>query len=96
VEVYARVRRAVQVDGMSVRQASREFGLARKTIRKMLAYLTAKSSLAESSNRLQGLERSQDRDLLARPRDQPSARTPGRLRPIRSILAFQLGGWTDR
>lgn len=38
VEVYARVRRAVQVDGMSVRRAAREFGLARKTIRKMLAY----------------------------------------------------------
>jgi transposase len=38
VEVYARVRRAVQVDGMSIRQAAREFGLARKTIRKMLAY----------------------------------------------------------
>ena len=38
MEVYARVRRAVQVDGMSIRQAAREFGLARKTIRKMLAY----------------------------------------------------------
>jgi transposase len=38
VEVYARVRRAVQVDGMSVRQAAREFGLARKTIRKMLQF----------------------------------------------------------
>jgi len=38
VEVYARVRRAVQVDGMSIRQASREFGLARKTIRKMLQF----------------------------------------------------------
>jgi len=38
VEVYARVRRAVQVDGMSERQAAREFGLARKTVRKMLAY----------------------------------------------------------
>jgi hypothetical protein len=37
VEVYARVRRAIQVDGMSIRQASREFGLARKMIRKMLA-----------------------------------------------------------
>jgi transposase len=36
VEVYARVRRAVQVEGMSVRQAAREFGLSRKTIRKML------------------------------------------------------------
>jgi len=38
VEVYARVRRAVQVEGMSIRQAAREFGLARKTIRKMLAF----------------------------------------------------------
>ena len=41
VEVYARVRRAVQVDGMSIRQAAREFGLARKTIRKMLAVFAA-------------------------------------------------------
>ena len=38
VEVYARIRRAVQVDGMSVRQAAREFGLSCQTIRKMLAY----------------------------------------------------------
>ena len=38
MEVYARVRRAVQVDGMSIRQAAREFGLARKTIRRMLQF----------------------------------------------------------
>jgi transposase len=38
VEVYARVRRAVQVDGMSIRQAARDFGLARKTVRKMLQF----------------------------------------------------------
>jgi transposase len=38
VEVYARVRRAVQVDGTSIRQAAREFGLSRKTIRKMLEF----------------------------------------------------------
>ena len=38
VEVYARVRRAIQVDGMSQREAAREFGLARKTIRKMMAF----------------------------------------------------------
>ena len=38
MEVYARVRRAVQVDGMSIRQAAREFGLSRKTIRKMLQF----------------------------------------------------------
>ena len=38
MEVYARVRRAVQVDGMSIRQAAREFGMARKTVRKMLQF----------------------------------------------------------
>jgi transposase len=38
VEVYARVRRAVQVDGMSIRRAAREFGLSRKTIRKMMQF----------------------------------------------------------
>jgi hypothetical protein len=38
VEVYARVRQAVQVEGMSLRHAAREFGLPRKTIRKMLAF----------------------------------------------------------
>ena len=38
VEVYARVRQAVQVDGISVRRAAREIGLSRKTIRKMLAF----------------------------------------------------------
>jgi transposase len=38
VEVYARIRRAVQVDGMSIREAAREFGLSRKTIRKMMRY----------------------------------------------------------
>jgi transposase len=38
VEEYARVRRAIQVDGMSQREAARQFGLARKTIRKMLAF----------------------------------------------------------
>ena len=38
MEVYARIRRAVQVDGMSIRQAAREFGLSRKSIRKMLQF----------------------------------------------------------
>ena len=38
VELYARVRRAVLVEGMSRRAAAREFGLARKTVSKMLAY----------------------------------------------------------
>jgi transposase len=38
VELYGRVRRAVLVDGLSQRAVAREFGLFRKTIRKMLAY----------------------------------------------------------
>ena len=38
MELYARVRRAVVVDGMSEREAAREFGLARETVRKMLRY----------------------------------------------------------
>ena len=38
VESYLRVRRAVMVEGMSIREASRVFGLHRDTVRKMLAY----------------------------------------------------------
>ena len=38
VEMYARVRRACIVEGMSVREAAREFGLHRDTVRKMLQY----------------------------------------------------------
>ena len=37
-ELYMRVRRACMVDGMSVREASRVFGLHRDTVRKMLKY----------------------------------------------------------
>ena len=38
VDAYLRVRRAVMVDGMSIREASRVFGLRRDTVRKILAY----------------------------------------------------------
>ena len=38
VDVYLRVRRAVMVEGMSIREAARVFGLHRDTVRKMLAY----------------------------------------------------------
>ena len=38
VDIYARVRRACIVEGMSVREAAREFGLHRDTVRKMLKY----------------------------------------------------------
>ena len=40
VELYLRVRRACMVDGMSVREASRVFGLHRDTARKMIEYST--------------------------------------------------------
>ena len=38
VDVYLRVRRAVMVDGISIREAFRVFGLYRDTVSKMLAY----------------------------------------------------------
>ena len=38
VEIYQRVRRACHVDGMSVREAVRQFGLHRKTIKKILGF----------------------------------------------------------
>ena len=38
VDVYLRIRRAVMVDGMSIREVSRVFGLHRDTVRKILAY----------------------------------------------------------
>ena len=38
VDVYPRVRRAVMVEGMNIREAARTFGLHRDTVRKMLAY----------------------------------------------------------
>ena len=38
VDVYLRVRRAVMVEGVSIREAARTFGLHRDTVRKMLEY----------------------------------------------------------
>ena len=38
VEVYLRVRKAVMVEGMSIREVSRVFGLHWDTVRKMTAY----------------------------------------------------------
>ena len=38
MEIYGRVRRAVRVEGRSQRAVSREFGLSRETVRKMLQY----------------------------------------------------------
>ena len=36
--MYAQVRRACKLEGMSIREASRVFGLHRDTVRKMLQY----------------------------------------------------------
>ena len=44
VDVYLRVRRAVMVDGMSIREVSRVFGLHRDTVRKILARSTRGST----------------------------------------------------
>ena len=38
VEMYARVRRACMVEGTGIREAAREFGLHRDTVRRMLQY----------------------------------------------------------
>ena len=38
VDMYVRVRRACMVEGMSIREADRVFGLHRDTVRKMLMY----------------------------------------------------------
>ena len=38
MDVYLRVRRAVMVEGKSIREVSREFGLHRDPVRKMLTY----------------------------------------------------------
>ena len=40
MEIYGRVRRAVLVEGRSRRAMAREFGISRKTVDKMLRYLT--------------------------------------------------------
>ena len=38
MELYAAVRRAVQVEGLSEREAASRFGIARRTVRKMLQF----------------------------------------------------------
>ncbi|OSP54907.1 hypothetical protein BV911_10595, partial [Pseudoruegeria sp. SK021] len=38
VELYNRVRRACHVEGMSEREAARQFGIDRKTVSKMLQH----------------------------------------------------------
>ena len=56
VEMYVQVRRAGMVEGMSVREASRVFGLHRDTVRKMLAYSVPPGYRRESPPRRPKLE----------------------------------------
>ena len=50
VDMYLRVRRAVMVEGMSIWEAAREFGLHRDTVRKMLEYpVPARATIMERS-----------------------------------------------
>ena len=56
VEMYVQVRRACMVEGMSVREASRVFGLHRDTVRKMLTYSVPPGYRRESPPRRPKLE----------------------------------------
>ena len=56
VKSYLRVRRAVMVDGMSIREASRVFGLHRDIVRKMLAYSVPPGYLRQTMPRRPKLE----------------------------------------
>ena len=56
VKMYLRVRRACMVEGMSVREASRVFGLHRDTVRKMLEYSVPPGYRRESPPRKPKLE----------------------------------------
>ena len=56
MEVYLRVRRAVMVDGMSIREASRVVGLHRDTVRKMLAYSVPPGYRRQTTRRRPKLE----------------------------------------
>jgi len=38
VEIYQRIRRACHVEGMSIREAARQFGVHRRTVKKMLGF----------------------------------------------------------
>ena len=38
VEIYQRIRRACHVDGLSIREAARQFGVHRKTVKKILGF----------------------------------------------------------
>jgi transposase len=52
VELYARIRRAVMVDGLSRREAARRFGIHRNTITKMLQFSVSRPATGAANGRL--------------------------------------------
>ena len=60
VEMYFQVRRACLVEGMSVREASRVFGVHRDTVRKMLANAIPRATRGSSRGAGPTLRQSQD------------------------------------
>lgn len=49
VDLYARVRYACHVEGKSIREAARVFGLHRSTVRKMLRYRRATRQISRGT-----------------------------------------------
>ena len=60
VDVYLRVRRAMIVEGMSIREASRAFGLHRDTVRNILAYSVPPSYRCQTRRAVPTLRQAQD------------------------------------
>ena len=52
VDVYLQVRRAVMVEGMSIREASRVFSLHWDTVRKILAYASSSTSTQKPASKV--------------------------------------------
>ena len=68
VELYARVRRACVVEGMSTREAALMFGLHRDTVRKMLRYSVPPGYRRQSPpRRMVGARLLEMDETLARP-----------------------------
>ena len=76
VDVYLRVRRAVMVEEMSIREASRVFGLHRDTLRKMLAYPRRRATgekarrILENDHRVPKKQRHTAKRIFERLRDE--------------------------
>ena len=77
VESYLRVRRAVMVEGMSIREASRVFGLLRDTGRKMLVYSIPPGYRRQTTPRCPNPSTSSGGALHRRHRPDSSKRTSG-------------------